>query len=147
MTTVNAVAGVLLAHTQGLPTGNAVFACATRRVQPGDGDARADGECNARADTFDDADTFVSRHERRSRLQRPIAMCGVDIVVTESARFEADDDLPGTGLGGWPVFDNQGFPNSWTTATRITTTPNCAVNAKWFASLRSDGSSFFWRLS
>ncbi len=59
------------------------------------------------ADGGDDADAFVPGDERRSRLDRPVAVGGMDVGVAEPGRLEPDDDLSGAGGGDGPVFDAQ----------------------------------------
>jgi hypothetical protein len=105
---VDGVSGVALGRAQRLPSGDAELACPTRHVEPRDRDALAETRRrDAVSDRGDDADALVSRHERRGRLHRPVAVGRVDVGVAESRRLDVDDDLTGTRGGDRPLLDLQ----------------------------------------
>ena len=54
-----------------------------------------------------DPDALVSRHERRRRLDRPVAVRGVDVGVAESGRLDVDDDLARARCRDRPLLDDQ----------------------------------------
>ena len=100
---VERVAHVLLLKTQRLTSRDAVVARAARIPQPGHRDAVADSKlAHTRAQLGDDADALVAGDERRRRLDRPVAMRGVDIGVAQATRLDPHSHLPvfQTGRGG-----------------------------------------------
>jgi len=81
---VDRVAGVLLLEAERLPAGDAVIAGAACVAQPGHRHAVADRDLgHTRAEVLDDADPLVAGDERRRRLDRPVAVGGVDVGVAE----------------------------------------------------------------
>ena len=71
---------------------------------------------DAGADRLDDADALVAGDERRRRLDRPVAVGGVDVGVAQAARLDADQDLAGSGLGDGRSWISRGWVKSVTTA-------------------------------
>ena len=59
------------------------------------------------ADRCDDADPFVAGHERRSRLDRPVAVGGVDVGVAQPGRLDPHQHLARAGRWRRPVLDDQ----------------------------------------
>jgi len=86
---VDGVARVLLLLTQRLPPAVAVAALTARVTEPRDRDPVTDRTgAYTRAELLDITDTFVSRNEWRCRLDRPVAVRGVDIGVTQPAALD-----------------------------------------------------------
>ena len=103
---VDAVAAVLLALTQRLPAGAAVFAAAARRPQPRVADLVTDLEVVHTGTECDDgAVTLVAGDERGLRLDRPIAVCGMQIGVAHAGGFQLHQGFTVAG-GGQFEFGN-----------------------------------------
>ena len=106
---VHGVAGVLLALTERLPAADAVAAAAASTPEPRNGDPVADRPGGDRgADPLDVPDAFVPGDEGRCRLDRPVALRGVDVRVAEPAGLDADEHLARPRLGGRDVLDLEG---------------------------------------
>src|SRR6478735_860223 len=91
---VATVAGVDLLLAEGFPAVHAVVAVAARAAEPGQGDPISDGDVlDAVADTLDDADALVARDERQRGLDRPVAVCGVDVGVAQAGGLDPDQNL------------------------------------------------------
>ena len=98
---VDRVAGVVLLLAQRLAPVDAVPALAARVAEPRDRDPRR-RSCRSvtpAPERLDDADALVPGHERQRRLDRPVAVRGVDVGVAQPGGLDADEDLPGPGVG------------------------------------------------
>ena len=65
--------------------------------------------CHARAQSNDDADGLVTRDEGQGGLERPIALGGVQVGVTDAAGLGLDQDLARAGGRDIPFLDLQRF--------------------------------------
>ena len=84
-------------------------ALAAGPAEPGDRDPVADlVVVHILSQLFDNADALVSRDERRGRLDRPIALRGVDVGVAEPAGLHPDQDLAGCRRGAGTILDLKG---------------------------------------
>ena len=93
---VERVAHVLLLEAERLPARHAVVAGAAGVAEPRHRDAVAERDLgDAGAELDDDADALVAGDERRRRLDRPVAVGGVDVGVAQARRLDLDADLPG----------------------------------------------------
>ena len=91
-----------------LPGRQAVFAVSASRIKPGHADPVAFlDERNAGADPNHDAYRLVTRDKGRRRLQRPVAVGGMQICVTDAAGLSLDQDLAGPGRGDIPLLQLQ----------------------------------------
>ena len=91
---VDRVPHVLLLEAEGLPAGDAVVARAAGVAEPGHRNTIADPDLgDARTELLHDPDAFVTGNERRGGLHRPVAVCGVDVRVTETRRLDLHSDL------------------------------------------------------
>jgi hypothetical protein len=89
-----------------LPGRQAVFAVSASRIKPGHADPVAFlDERNAGADPNHDAYRLVTRDKGRRRLQRPVAVGGMQICVTDAAGLSLDQDLAGPGRGDIPLLN------------------------------------------
>ena len=103
---VDGVAAVVLLLAQRLAAVDAVAALAAGVSEPGDRDAFSDRPVgDARAELLDDADSFVAGHERQAGLDGPVAVGGVDVGVTQTARLQVDQHLTGCRLGDLTLLD------------------------------------------
>jgi hypothetical protein len=83
----------------------------TRAVQPGNADAVSLFEVlGPRAKRGNYSRAFVTRHERRRRLHRPITVGGVQIRVANAACFDLDEGLTFLGFGDCQFIDDQRLP-------------------------------------
>src|SRR5665811_750304 len=106
--TVHAVAGVLLLLAQGLPAGVAVLAVAAGGEEPGVAHQLAHGEVGDALTQRDDlADAFVAGDERRVWLDRPVALDGVQVRVTDAAGDELHQCLSGAGRWNGNIVDGE----------------------------------------
>jgi hypothetical protein len=106
---VDGVAAVALLLTQGLPATHAVVAVPAGVAEPRDRDPVAELPVgDTLAQRGDHAHALVSRHERRGRLHRPVAVGGVDVGVTQAAGLHPHQHLARTGLGNRTLLDLQG---------------------------------------
>jgi hypothetical protein len=79
-------------------------------VQPRDGHPLAHASLgHAVTDQLDPADTLVPGNERRDRLDRPVAMRGMDVGVAQARGLQVDDHLPGSGRRDGPLLDDEGL--------------------------------------
>ena len=82
---VHRVVHVLLLEAERLPPGDAVLADAAGVAEPRHRDAVAREDLgDSRANGLDDADALVPGREGRDRLDRPVAVGGVDVRVTQA---------------------------------------------------------------
>jgi hypothetical protein len=58
---------------------------------------------------MDGADALVAGDERRLRLDRPVAVRGVDVGVAQPGSLHLHEHLAGAGLGDGKVLDLQGL--------------------------------------
>ena len=108
---VHGVTGVALLLAQRLPAGQAGPAAAAGVAQPGHGGPLPHVQArHARTHRIDDADALMPGHERRNRLGRPVAVCGVNIGMAQPGGFHLDRDLPRPRLGNRPVLDEERAP-------------------------------------
>ena len=83
--TIDAVTRHLLAIAQGLPSGHAVLAISAGGVQPWNADAIPFLHVfHAGAHGADETDTFVTGNERRFRFDRPIAIGGMQVGMSNA---------------------------------------------------------------
>ncbi len=102
------VAAELGLSANGLPRGQAVFAVTAGRVEPGHADSVAlldDGHPGAQCDN--DADRLVTGNEGRGRLQRPVAVRGMQVGVADAARFGLHQNLAWSGRWDIPFLEHQ----------------------------------------
>ena len=105
---VDRVAHVLLLEAERLPTRDAVLTGAAGVAQPRHRDAVADRDLGlTRAELDDDPDALVPGHERRRRLDRPVAVRRVDVGVAETRRLDPHPHLAGGELGRRDLLDAQ----------------------------------------
>src|SRR6185436_11878905 len=103
---IDGVAGHLLAVAQGFPAGDAVFAVAAGRVQPGHADTVAFLDpADPSADLGDIADAFVARDERQAGLDRPVADRGMQVGMTDAGGDDLDQHLAARDF-----WDGDGLP-------------------------------------
>jgi hypothetical protein len=99
---------------------HAVLAGPIRATQPRDRDSLVDADAgDAFTESVDEADALVPRDKRQGRLDRPVAVGGVDVRVADAGGLDLDADLPRARLGDRPVLDDQGLWNSRITAARM----------------------------
>src|SRR5512132_1073805 len=92
---VDRVAHVLLLEAKRLPARDAVVADAAGAAEPWHRDALADRDLrDAGGGLDDDADALVPGYERRRRLDRPVAVRGVDVGVAQARRLYPHAHLP-----------------------------------------------------
>jgi len=102
------VAGVLLFLTQCLRAAQTVLAIATGGIEPGDADSVAFLHVpHARADGDDVAHALMTRDKRWRRLDRPVAVCGVEVGVANARRGDLDEDLSRADFRCRHFFDRQ----------------------------------------
>ena len=95
---VNGVAGERGMIAEIFHSGAAVFARAVGAMQPGDSNARADGESRrSLAELFDDADDLVPGNYWRL-ARRQFAFNDVQIGAADAAHFHADENFARGGL-------------------------------------------------
>ena len=105
---VHRVAGVLLALAERLPAAEAVLAVAAGGVEPGHADPVALLDVlDAAADGGDVADALVAGDERRVRLDRPVALGGVQVGVADARGVDRHLDHAGARLGDRHLVDGQ----------------------------------------
>jgi len=76
------------------------------RVQPGHADPVALLHCGyAPAHGRDSTDAFMTRNEGRLGLDRPVAIRGMQVCMTDTARFDLHEDLASSNLGDWHLLD------------------------------------------
>ena len=103
--TVNRIAAVQLSFAEGLAPVGAVPAPATGESEPGDGDAVVESRArNALTEFLHDADPFVSWHEGECRLDRLVAISGVDVGVAQSTGLRVYQYLADSRFGHEAVF-------------------------------------------
>ncbi|KAG1321179.1 hypothetical protein G6F63_013907 [Rhizopus arrhizus] len=91
---VDRVTGVALRLAQRLPATQAVFAMATRRVQPGDADPVAFPDVPYPASHGHDVPhALVAGDEWRVRFHRPVALGGVQVGVAYATGLDPDQYL------------------------------------------------------
>lgn len=117
---VAAVAGIVLVLAKRFPAGFAILAAQAGVVQPGDADSIAFVEFgDAGTEGCDNSGRLVPGDERRRRLDRPVALCGMQIGMA----YAAGDDLHQYLAWAWPGTATHsiasGLPNSRTTAAFI----------------------------
>jgi hypothetical protein len=79
-------------------------------AEPRQGDAVADRDLgHRRAGLGDDPDALVAGHERRRRLDRPVAVGGVDLSVAEAGGLDLDAHLIGLERDRLDALDGQGL--------------------------------------
>ena len=106
---IHAIAGVDLCLAQRLPARVAVPAVPTGEAEPRDGDPIALGDLLAGVgpERLDDPHALVTRNQRQRRLDRPIAVRGVNVRVAEPAGLDSNEDLAVTRLRPGDVLDAQ----------------------------------------
>ncbi|MPN14723.1 hypothetical protein SDC9_162050 [bioreactor metagenome] len=108
VSTVHRVTCHLLAIAQSLPTGDAMLAMAAGRVQPRHADAVAFLDPgNARSHLGDIANAFMAGDERQRRLDRPVAIGGVQIGMANAGGFDLDQNPARRNLGNGHLLDDQ----------------------------------------
>ena len=106
---VDRVAHVLLRFAERLAPAIAISAVATGIAEPRQRDAHTDLDsvAVARTDALDDPDPLVAWDERRRRLDRPVALGGMDVGVAQPTGLDPDEDLLRARLGHGTVLDDE----------------------------------------
>jgi len=105
---VDRIPHVLLVEAERLPARDAVVARAAGVAEPRHPDAIADldfGHC--RSAFHDTPNSLVAGDERRRGLDRPVAMCGMDVGVAEAGGLDLDADLVRLQFRWQDLFDHQ----------------------------------------
>src|SRR5919206_4282325 len=91
---MSAVQRRTLRFAERLPAGDAVVAGSARPAEPGDRDAVAELNFgHAGAEALDDPDALVAGNEGQLRLDRPVAVGGVNVGVAKPRSLDPNDDL------------------------------------------------------
>jgi hypothetical protein len=99
---IDGIARVLLRIAQCFPGGEAMPAMTARRVEPGYADPIAFLHCGyARAHGGNGPNAFMTGNEGGIRLDRPVAICGMQVRMTDAARFDLHEDLASSNLRDW----------------------------------------------
>src|SRR5476649_1896298 len=108
--TVFRVTAELRFRTHGLVRREAIFAMSTGGIEPGHTNAVPffHGR-DTRADGGDYADTLMARDERQRGLQRPVAVRGMQIGMTDATGLGLDQYLPSTGRWNVDFLQHQWF--------------------------------------
>ena len=117
---LHAVSAVVLVLAQRLPSGLAVLAApqaSCSQAMPTGSPSLSVGD--AGAERGDDAGALMAGNERRRRLDRPVAVGGMQIGVADAAGDDLDQDFARARRGIGTSSIDSGLPNSWTTAAFI----------------------------
>jgi len=105
---IDRIAGVLLAAAQRFPAGAAGRAATAGGVQPRNADTVAFLDAGyAGTELGDIADAFMAGNEGRVRLDRPVAIGGVQVGMADAGRFVLDEDLARSRLRNGHLLDHQ----------------------------------------
>ena len=114
---IHGIARVLLFLTERFPATEAMLAMSAGGIEPGYADAVALLDVpDAHADGDDVSYTLVTRDEGRLRLDRPVALNGMEVRVADARRRDLNKNLPGPTVGTGTSSIISGLPNSRTTA-------------------------------
>src|SRR5262245_49802897 len=64
---------------------------------------------HAGGDRADEADSLVARNEWRLRLERPIAICRMQVCMAHAGSHDLDEDAARYDFGHWHFLDSQRF--------------------------------------
>ena len=94
--------------TNRLPSRQAILAMTARRVEPGHSDPITFlYRRHARSEGDDPSDALMAGNEWQRGFQRPVAVPGMDIRVTDAARLGLDQDLARSRIWNIPFLKHQ----------------------------------------
>src|ERR1700733_13423458 len=104
------IAAELRQSANRLPGRQTIFAMTAGTIEPGHSNPVAFlDDRYARPDSGDPADALMARNERKRRLKWPVAVCGVEISVANTACLGLDQYLSCSRRGDLPFAKHQGL--------------------------------------